>query len=202
MRIKQLREQHNLQQKCLSAELGVSQSVVSAWEKGTKLPSFKNTVKIAEYFEVSTDFLLGKTNDPKSGSGNNIIRIPVLGSIPAGVPIEAIEDVLDYEEVPANWGRGGREYFALKIKGDSMEPKYQDKDVVIFQKAQTCDSGQDCAVIVNGDEATFKKVLRNTKGITLQPINTNYEPIFYTNDEVEELPVQVIGIAEEIRRKA
>ena len=71
IKIKLLRKQHNLQQKLLAMELGVSQSVVSAWENGSKLPSFKNTVKIAEYFGVSTDYLLGKTNDPNSNSPTN-----------------------------------------------------------------------------------------------------------------------------------
>lgn len=128
-------------------------------------------------------------------------RIPVLGIIPAGVPIEAIEDILDYEEISPEMLKGGKEYFALKIKGDSMSPKYLDGDVVIFLKQDCADDSDDCCVYVNGYDATFKRIRLNQTGIVLQPINTNYEPMFFTNEQIEALPVRIIGKAVEIRRK-
>ena len=115
--------------------------------------------------------------------------------------MEAIEDIIDYEEVPADWGRGGQEYFALKIRGNSMKPVYLNGDVLIFRRQDTCDSGQDCAVMVNGDDATFKRVRRTSDGVTLQPLNPDFEPRHYTSKEIEELPVRVIGVVVEIRRK-
>ena len=129
------------------------------------------------------------------------VRIPVLGTIPAGIPIEAIEDVLDWEEISIEMTRGGKEYFALQIRGDSMYPRYEDQDVVIFRKQDTCENGQDCAVMVNGDDATFKRVRISEKGVTLQPLNPKYEPKVYSNEEVLDLPVRVIGVAVELRRK-
>ena len=205
IRVKQLRESHGLQQKHLALELGVSQPTVCNWESGLKEPSFKSTIKIADYFGVSTDYLLGKTNVPnisESKSAKKGMRIPVLGHIPAGIPIEAIEDIIDYEEIPSSWGKGGQEYFALKLKGDSMTPKYLEDDVVIFLASIDCNSGDDCAVIVNGDEATFKRVRKSESGITIQPLNADkYDSVFYSNEDVETLPLRVIGIAKEIRRK-
>ncbi len=123
-----------------------------------------------------------------------------MGTIPAGVPLEAIEDVLDYEELPESMFSGGREYFALKIKGDSMIPRYEDGDVVILRKQDSCESGQDCAVLVNGNDATFKRVRMNEKTLTLQPLNPAYEPMVYTTKEVVDLPVRILGVAVEIRR--
>ena len=125
----------------------------------------------------------------------------MLGTIPAGIPLEAISDILDYEEIPTEWLQGNKEYFALKIKGDSMSPYYNTDDVVIFQKVNDCESGSHCAIMVNGNDVTFKKIIKNETGIILQPLNKNYDPIFYTNEQIKELPINIIGVAKEIRRK-
>lgn len=136
------------------------------------------------------------------GSSSSSYRIPVLGTIPAGIPLEAVEDIRDWEEVPAAWADGGREYFGLQVKGDSMYPQYLEGDTVILRKATTCDSGDDCAVLVNGDEATLKRVFLHEDGaIELRPVNAAYPPRTYSPAEVEDLPVQLIGVVVELRRK-
>ena len=195
-RLSELRGKKNMSKKAVAAMLKLDQSSYGNYELGKRQPSLEMLNKLADYFQVSTDYLLGKTNSPHA------LRVPVLGSIPAGVPIEAIEDILDYEEVPIEWRKGGKEYFALKIKGNSMYPKYLDNDIVLFLTSKDCNSGDDCAVIVDGENATFKKVIKRPSGIVLQPLNTDeFEPEFYSNEEIENLPVRIIGIAEEIRRK-
>ena len=83
-----------------------------------------------------------------------------------------------------------------------MYPQYLEGDTVILRKATTCDSGDDCAVLVNGDEATLKRVFLHAGGaIELRPVNTAYPPRTYTPAEVEDLPVQLIGVVVELRRK-
>ena len=199
--IKNLRLSKGMKQSELAKFLNVAQGTLSYWERGEYDIDNKSLLKLSDYFKVSVDYLLGKSVH-SALTPPEAIRIPVLGHIPAGVPIEAVEDILDYEEVPIDWGKGGKEYFALQIKGDSMFPNYLDGDVVIFHK--TCDfqNGDCCAVIVNGYDATFKKVLRQQNGIVLQPLNVSqYEPTFYSNIEVESSPVCIVGIAIEIRRK-
>lgn len=109
--------------------------------------------------------------------------------------------MVDYEEIPTNWLTGNKEYFALKIKGDSMQPFYNTGDTVIFQKTNDCENGSHCAVMVNGDDVTFKKIIKNEMGIILEPLNKDYEPILYSNEQIKELPVNIIGVAKEIRRK-
>lgn len=125
----------------------------------------------------------------------------VYGTIPAGIPMECIEDVLDTEEIPASMLKGGKQYFGLKVKGNSMFPTYLDGDTVIFEKVDDCESGQDCVVMVNGNDGTFKRVLKNETGIILQPLNSDYAPLVFTNEQINNLPVKIIGIAREIRRK-
>ena len=119
-----------------------------------------------------------------------------------GIPIEAIEDITDFEEIPAVWLNSDKQFFALTIKGNSMAPVYQTGDVVIFERASDCESGSHCAVMVNGDDVTFKKVIKTEAGVVLQPLNEeDYEPKFYSNKEIKELPLRIVGIAKEIRRK-
>lgn len=130
------------------------------------------------------------------------LKIPVLGSIPAGIPIELIEDVIDYEDISEEMLKGGKEYFALKVKGTSMWPKYLDGDTIIVLKQDDCESGQDAIVMVNGNDGTFKRVIKKDNGITLEPINQQeYNSVSYSNEDIEKLPIKILGVVKEIRRK-
>ncbi|MCH5188646.1 MAG: helix-turn-helix domain-containing protein [Oscillospiraceae bacterium] len=205
-RIKELREEHKISQAKLAQIANVHQTAVSQWEKGRTSPDIDSAKAICRHFNVSLDWLLGQSGvqnnvEPASYFSPSVIRIPVLGRIPAGVPMEAIEDIQGYEEAPADWARGDKEFFALKLRGDSMFPEYRDGDTVIFRRQDTCESGDDCAVMVNGNDATFKRVHRNENGIVLQPLNPAYPAIPYSNEQIIDLPVRVIGVVWEIRRK-
>ena len=195
-RIRELRTSHGMTQSQLAAIAGVTDKAVSTWENGTSTPRMGAIEKIASHFSVSKAFLMGESPNTTA----NAIRIPVLGSIPAGIPIEAVEDIIDWEEIPADWIRGGKEFFCLQVHGDSMSPRYEDGDVLILRKQDTCENGQDCAVLVDGAEATFKRVRISPVGVTLQPLNPEYDPLLYSNREVRELPVRILGVVVELRR--
>jgi repressor LexA len=199
--LKSLRIKNNITQSELANAMNVSQSAIAMWETSKREPDFESVKKLSMYFKINPNVFLGISYEPDEKQ-NNAIRIPVLGRIPAGIPLEAIEDIIDYEEVPPEWGKGGKEYFALKIEGNSMSPKYIENDIVLFLATNDCNSGEDCAVMINGDDATFKKVIKQMDGVVLQPINTDkYTPKFYNNTEIESLPLCILGIAKEIRRK-
>lgn len=197
-RIRQLREDSHMAQKELAARLHIANSTMSQYESGERVPSDEMKLKIADLFGVSVDYLLGR---PRVVS-NNAIRVPVLGSIPAGIPLEAIEDIIDWEEVPHEMAAGGKTYFALQVKGDSMYPNYLPGDVVIVRRTECCDSGADCVVYVNGYDATLKQIKLGEHGeITLVPRNSSYPPRTFTAEEVASLPVQIAGVVVELRRK-
>ena len=121
------------------------------------------------------------------------VRIPILGKVVAGIPVEAITDIEGWEEIPSKMAIGG-EYFALRIKGSSMEPKLLEGDIVIVRKQNDVDNGDTAIVLVNGDEATVKQIKKTDTGIMLVGLNVEvYQPHFYTNKEIEQLPVQIIG---------
>lgn len=132
---------------------------------------------------------------------NEAHRIPVLGSIPAGTPVEAVEDIIGWEEIPEDWLSGDREYFALLVRGDSMYPEYIEGDVVIVRRQSACDSGDDCVVMVNDKDATLKRIHICEGGIELAALNKMYGKRKFTNEEVLSLPVTVLGVIVELRRK-
>ncbi len=182
----------------LAKVLFVNQTAISQWERGVTTPSPTMLLKLSELYGVSTDYLLGKDSSKPQKSG---VKIPVLGNVAAGIPIEAIEDILDYEEIDESMTRNGEEYFALRIKGQSMEPKMSEGDVVIVRKQSDADTGAIAVVLVNGDSATVKKIKKTESGIMLIPLNPDYEIMFYSAEEVQTLPVRILGKVVELRAK-
>ena len=198
-RLRELRQTMGLTQGELAQQMGIPQNTLSTYETGRHEPDYELLKKFADFFDVTTDYLLGHEHASKAMP---VIRIPVLGSIPAGIPLEAIEEILDWEGIPQEMARGGKEYFALRVSGDSMYPKILDGDTVIVRRQPVCESGQDCVVYVNGDDATLKTVRLHEDGrLTIQPVNPNYAPRTFTAKEVHDLPVTIAGVVVELRRK-
>lgn len=209
-RIKELRKKKKLSQVELAALVGVHQTAVSQWENEKTEPGGEVLFKLAELFGVSVGYVLGYENSDREfrmkldlfNEDKQTIStwIPVLGRIPAGTPIEAIEEVVDREDIPSALARKG-EHFGLRIVGDSMSPVYLDGDTIIVRKQSDCESGEDCVVMINGDDATFKRVIKNENGILLRPLNPDYDVMMFSNEDIEKLPVRIVGIAVEVRRK-
>lgn len=195
--LKALRLKKGITQAQLANILYVRQSSISAWEQGKSNPDFENQRKLAELYGISIDELFGHSHASEKPKG---IKIPVLGKVQAGIPMDAVEEILDYEEIPESMARQG-DYFGLIVRGDSMFPKIIEDDVVIVRKLDDCDSGDIAVVLVNGNEATVKKIKKTPTGLTLIPLNPNFEYISYTSEEVERLPVRIIGKVVELRRK-
>ncbi|MDE7438951.1 MAG: helix-turn-helix domain-containing protein [Clostridia bacterium] len=198
-RIKELRKQAGLTQEKLAKMLSVTQANLSGWELDKWQPDQEALNKLADYFNVSVDYILGRdvTANVQQGRG---VKIPVYGEIAAGIPIEAIEDIIDFEEITPELAASG-EFLALSIKGDSMAPRIQNGDVVIIRRQETVENGDIAAVMVNGDSATLKRVKLDNNGIWLLPLNPAFDPIFYTKKECADKPVRILGKMIELRAK-
>ena len=201
-RLKQLRKERNINQRELSEYLKVAPSTISMYENGQREPNFEVLEVLADFFNVDMNYLLGKTDkttkliiDKPQG-----LKIPVLGTVAAGIPISAVEDILDYEEVPQSWESQG-EFFGLRIKGDSMKPDINDGDTVIVRQQSTANNGDVVIALVNGDDATCKKFEKLGNGIMLISNNSEYSPMYFSNEEVLTKPVVIIGRVVELRRK-
>lgn len=208
-RLGSLIESHGIQQNDLAMKIGVSESTVGKWILKKAMPRMGTIQKLADYFGVPKSYFLEESPAapqdapaPLSSDRRKIARIPVLGRVAAGIPIEAIENIEDYEERYISVLEDPHDYFALRIVGHSMEPRIWDGDVVIVHKQDDVDSGQIAVVLVNGDDATVKQLKKSSSGITLIGLNpTVYSPHFYTADEVISLPVRILGLVVEVRGK-
>ncbi len=189
---------HKKSQADLCENLNLTSSTVSDWVNAKKYPRMDKVQMIADYLGILKSDL---TEEYEINNKPRGIRIPVLGKVIAGIPIEAIEEIIDYEEITEQMARTG-DFFALQVTGDSMEPQMSEGDVVIVRKQDDLDSGQIGIVLVNGDEATVKKVLKKENGIMLVPFNSDkYEPWFYDQYDIETKPVKIIGRVVELRKK-
>ena len=212
--IKKYRFSNNLSLRAFAKKSGLSYGYIYMLEKNIN-PKTQKPIKptleaikgVANGLDVSVDDLLKMLDDDQefiinadNTYHNDVKQIPLLGKIAAGYPTEMFADVIDYIDIPADMARGNKELFALKTKGKSMEPNFIEGDILIFEKTENCENGQFCAVAVNGDDATFKKVTKTDAGIMLQPLNPAFETKFYTNDQIASLPVQIIGVLKQIRR--
>lgn len=223
--IRMLRIEKGMTQEELGRLLGVKKSAIAKYESGLVENIPRSSVKkMADIFGVKPSFILGfdseesendeiaeavmkKRRDHSMGGSSeegegrsHAVRIPVYGRVAAGIPIEAITDIEDYEEIPAAMAACG-EYAALKINGDSMEPRMTDGDVVIVKIQETIESGEIAVVTINGCDATCKRVKRTEEGIMLISTNPAYEPMYFSNKQIEELPIRIFGKVVELRAK-
>lgn len=209
-KIRELRERKNLTQEDLAEYLNTTSQTISRYEIGNRKTNQDILFKLAEFFKISiNDFFppLSFDNATLVEISSDTVQIPVLGSIKAGIAIEAQQDILEYVDIPKDWLKGNKEFYGLKISGDSMYPKYSENDIVIFEHTEDyiLANNKDCAVMVNGFDATFKNVTITENGITLVPFNLNnsdgYKPTFYSKEQITELPVRIVGIAREKRTR-
>lgn len=173
------------------------------YETGKREPNFETLNMFANFFNVDMNTLMDMNNTSNQNPSSPVrsIKIPVLGTVVAGVPLEAVENIIGWEEISPAMAATG-EHFALRIKGTSMEPRICEGDIVVVRKQEDIESGDTAIVLINGGEATVKKVKKTEEGIMLIANNMAvYSPHFYSNKEIEELPVRIIGKVVELRGK-
>lgn len=220
--IKQYREEHEMSLQDFANLIGTSRSYIHMLEKNVNpttnkpiSPSIETLKSLAKAMNMDLEFLLKQLNvnqkiylnEDKYKQqftktdilGNPVVPIPLVGTVKAGYDYLAQENwegTVDLDKKIADTG----EFFALKIKGDSMLPIFFEGDIVVVKKQNDCENNQVAVVIVNGDEGTLKRVKKTDEGIILQPFNSAYGPVMYTNKEIKETPVIIAGVFQELRR--
>lgn len=167
--IKQYRQEHDMSLQDFANLIGTSRSYIHMLEKNVNpstnkpiSPSIETLKLLANAMHMDLEILLKQLNDEQDiyldedeykkqfvNTNSNSAVVLIYGTIPAGIPMECIEDIIDTEEISADMLKGNKQYFGLKIKGDSMEPDYLDGDIIIFQKQDGCENGDDAVVMVN-----------------------------------------------------
>lgn len=193
-RVKALCEARGMTIKQLEKTLGYANSYFKNTSLRGGTPSFRRMDEITEYFGVTKEFLMGEAE-----KDTGAVRIPLLGRVAAGMPISAVENVIGQEEITAAMARQG-EYFALKIKGDSMTPYILDGDVVICRQQEDADTGDIVIALINGDDGVCKKLKKTGSGIMLISNNPAYDPLLFSKNDIISKPVEILGKVVEIRR--
>lgn len=191
---------NNKNQMDLINDLSLSSSTVSNWCTGLKLPRMDKVQMLADYFGILKSDLLENKSSSIGKPTVKGVPIKVLGRVAAGVPIEAIEDIIGTEEISEDLAKTG-DFFGLKIHGDSMEPRMFEGDIIIVRQQDDAESGDIVIAMVNGSDATCKRLVKYASGIGLISLNGKYEPMMFTNEEILEKPVRIIGKVVELRGK-
>lgn len=182
-------------------DLDIPYSTFTDWCNANIYPRIDKIELLANYFDIKKSDLV-ESKEKLDKLGNPVAEIPLLGTVKAGYDYMAQENWEGMIEVDKNIIKDGSDYFALKIKGNSMSPVLIEDDIVIIKKQEDFENGDLVVAIINGDEATIKKGRKNDTSIVLQPFNTvDYEPLIFTYDEVKSIPITIVGIVKQLKRE-
>lgn len=186
--LKILRKRRGLTQTQLAHEIGLSQQAVGKWEKGRSTPDQGILQFLADFFGVTVDYLLGR---PEASlypyrSTSAEYQIPIIGTVKAGYNALAFQEDCGTESAAV---KNPEEYFYLLVRGDSMEPRIVSGDLALVHQQPDVDSGDLAVVLVDGEEGTLKKVVKQNDMVILQPFNPRYETLIFTGPEIKRLTV-------------
>lgn len=212
-RLRELRLKKDVTQVELGRLLNLSKQTISSYENRGSTPDPETLRRLADYFDVSVDYLLGRTDDPRTytrDAGDSFrvsdhvviekipgaqpvgptVKVPILGVIRAGEPIYAEQNIEGWEEVPQEWANG--ECFFLRVTGDSMSgARIQEGDLVFVRRQDFAENGDIVVAIVNGEDATIKRIFFADETIILHPENPKYKPLVFRGKERDE--VRIVG---------
>ena len=190
----------------LSEKTGIAKSSLSEYINGKYEAKQDGVYLLARALNVNEAWLMGldvpmERNIKTDILGNPVAPVPLLGAVKAGYDYLAQENWIGTVDVETSLVGDGKDYFALKVKGDSMAPVFIEGDIVIIKKQNDCENNEYAVVIINGDEGTLKKIKKTDTGIILQPLNPAYGPVMYTREEMETIPIIIIGIVKQLKRE-
>lgn len=189
---------HSVTQTEICNTLGFKMPTFSDWVNAKTYPRIDKIELMANYFGISkADLVEERTTQTPSSKG---VTINIYGRVAAGIPLEMIEDIIDTEEISEKLATTGT-YFGLVIKGDSMLPNICDGDVVIIRCQEDAETGDTVIATINGNDATCKRLRKYKEGIELIANNPSYDPMYFSNLEVLNKPVRILGKVVELRRK-
>ena len=192
----------------LHEKTGISESLLSKYLSGNAVARQRKLTLLADALNINEVWLMGydvpmerNFHNTTDELGNPVSPVPLLGSVKAGYDYMAQENWEGTINIEKNLVGDGSEYFALKVKGDSMAPAFLEGDIVVVHKQNDCENNEIAIVIVNGDEGTIKKVRKTDVGIMLQPLNPAYAPAMYSNEEIKTTPIIIAGVVKQLKRE-
>lgn len=207
-RLQKVMNLKNMKQVDLVEKTNIDKSLISNYLKGKYKAKQDNLYLLAKVLNVSEAWLMGYDVPMERNSEDilnkigaipisdiDVINIPLLGTVKAGYDYLAQENIIDYISFKVD-GNDKENYYALNVVGDSMTPLFNNGDTVIVHKQDDFENGDNCVVLINGEEATIKKVYKGNTGIELKAVNPYYPPRVFSKEDIKDLPVKIIGVVE------
>lgn len=215
--IKEYRIKNNLSQRAFAKRTSLSPSYINTLEKifnpkNGKPYSVTTDVALEIANATSTSIkdlldILDKGQEleasrlPNSFLSNQICTsVPIIKTVKAGYDYFANENIIGTINIPQNLASLG-DFFALKVKDDCMYPAIIEDDFVIVRKQDDFENGDIVLAMINGDEAIIRKAKKSNAGILLQPLNTNYEPLIFSFEDIKSKPVIIVGVVKRLERQ-
>ena len=205
-RFSELVKKSSIEVSKLAEMLGIkSKSTIYRYMNAEMAPKLTTVKYASEIFNVNPLWLMGYDVDKyvtkKDILGNPVVSLPLVGAVKAGYNYLAQENWIGTVDVETSLVGNGKDYFALKVKGDSMAPVFIEGDIVIIKKQNDCETNEYAVVVTNGDEGTLKKIKKTDNGIILQPLNPAYGPVMYTKEEIKSMPIIIVGVVKQLKRE-
>lgn len=182
----------------ICSALGFKMPTFSDWVNAKTYPRIDKIEMMANYFGISKADLVEERNLSNKSLGSVVIN--VLGRVAAGLPIEAVENIIDTEEITEDLAKTGS-FFGLRIQGNSMEPDIHNGDIVIVRQQDDAETDEIVIALINGNDGVCKRLKKYENSIALVSNNASYEPMYFSKDEIKSMPVKIIGKVVELRRK-
>lgn len=198
-KLRELRDKLGATQEMVAEGVGITQTAYARYEAGKRTPQTKVLFRLAEFYNVSPEWLMGKSEVALPSNAypvDDLVLVPILGSVRCGPGGLAYEELEGYEVADV---KNPDEYFHLRVTGDSMEPDIKAGMLALVHKQEDVESGELAVVVINGDEGTLKKVIKREGTIILQAFNPRVEPRIFTREELRE--VHIVGKVVETKRK-
>jgi repressor LexA len=194
-RLNELIKEKNINLSVLADITDLSEATISRYKNNKMAPKTPTVKVIAEYFNINPLWLMG-LDEPKYKTLNeykSFEEIPVLGSIAAGQPVFAEENIKEYAKVPSEKVKNGQ-YFYLEVSGDSMiGAGIYEEDLVLVRKQDDVENKEIAVVMVNAHDATLKRVFKQNGNVILQPENPKYDPIIIKSEDARIIG-KVVGL--------
>ncbi len=193
-------DKYQYTQTAFAKQMNVSTATVSNWCNGLKSPRMDKIDHMCAIFNCYMSDLLEEKDTLRNQNEARSFTIPVFDYISYGSPSGFTPKVIDTEEIPENLAKTGK-FYALRINGDSMEPKISNGDIVIVRQQDDADNGDTVIASIAGGNAVCKRLRKYKEGLELISTNPSYAPLYFDEETIKNKPVKIIGKVVELRAK-
>ena len=204
-RLKKAMEYRNIKQVDLVEKTKLDKTLINKYLSGVANAKQKKLAILAKALDVDEVWLMGydtsMVNSTSTKLENNVVPINIFDGVVSDFNVLFPKNIIGTVDIEKSIINNGDNFFALKVKGDSMSPVFIENDIIVITEQHDFENGDLVVAVINTNDITIKKVQKSDAGIILQSFNPHYAPLFFTHSDIENLTVKIIGIVKQLRRK-